>query len=210
LVARTKREPPLLPEVAAAMAVDVDTGAGPCADEDRSPDKRKLFLRLFLQNERKLYAYILTLLPNRADADDALQEASLALWDRFDAEAPPTDFLAWARRVAYYKVLDFYKKAARARVRLSQVFLERIAETVSEQSDVLQLDDRREALGACVEKLPARDRELLSCRFAEGATTQSTSERVGRSVEAVYKALAKLRQALFDCVQRTLAREGRS
>src|SRR5262245_9475508 len=195
------------------MCVDADIGseylATPSDDSD-DRDKSKVFLRLFLQNERRLYAYILTLLPNRADADDTLQEASLAMWDRFDAANPPSDFLAWARRVAYYKVLDFYKKSQRLRVRLSRLFLERVAEAAAEQADVLRLDDRREALDGCLEKLPPRDRELLACRFAEGATTQSTSERVGRSVEAVYKALAMLRQKLFDCVQRTLAREGRS
>ena len=73
---------------------------------------------------------------------------------------------------------------------------------------MLQLDDRREALAGCIEKLGPRDRDLLARRFTDGATTQSTSEQVGRSVEAVYKALARIRQALFDCVQRTLAREG--
>src|SRR5262245_49349672 len=179
------------------MAVDTDIGSGYLAasfddTDDRTPDKSKLFLRLFLQNERRLYAYIMTLLPNRADADDALQEASLAMWDKFDAKTPPGDFLAWARRVAYYKVLDFYKKAGRARVRLSNLFLERVAEAAAEQADVLRLDDRREALAGCVEKLGNRDRELLARRFADGATTRSASEQVGRSVEAVYKALAKL------------------
>jgi RNA polymerase sigma-70 factor (ECF subfamily) len=197
------------------MAVDADIGSDSLASsadepDDRAPDKSKLFLRLFLQNERRLYAYILTILPNRADADDALQEASLAMWDRFDAASPPGDFLAWARRIAYYKVLDFYKKSNRARIRLSKVFLERVAETASEQAEVLRLDDRREALGGCIEKLGRRDRELLASRFADGATTRSASEQLGRSVDAVYKALAKLRQSLFDCVQRTLAREGRS
>ncbi len=197
------------------MAVDAEIGSECLATQSDDPDepdtdKNKLFLRLFLQNERRLYAYILTILPNRADADDVLQEASLAMWDRFDETNPPNDFLAWARRVAYYKVLDFYKKSERLRVRLSKVFLERVAETASEQADVLRLDDHREALEACLEKLPPRDRELLACRFADGATTLSTSQQVGRSVEAVYKALAKLRQSLFDCVQRTLAREDRS
>jgi RNA polymerase sigma-70 factor, ECF subfamily len=195
------------------MAVDTDIGSdylsAPGAEPDPAPDRSKQFLRLFLQNERRLYAYILTLLPNRADADDALQEASLAMWDKFDATSPPSDFLAWARRVAYYKVLDFYKKAHRLRARLSRVFLERVAETAAEQADVLRLDDRREALAACVEKLAPRDRDLLARRFADGATTESASAEVGRSVDAVYKALAKLRQILFDCVQRTLAREGR-
>ena len=57
--------------------------------EPPASEKSKLFLRLFLQNERRLYAYILTLLPNRADADDVLQEASLVMWDKFDADRPP-------------------------------------------------------------------------------------------------------------------------
>ena len=115
------------------MAVDADLGSdsiAPANEPDhQNPDKNKQFLRLFLQNQRRLYAYILTLLPNRADADDVLQETSLAMWDKFDANGPPTDFLAWARRVAYHKVLDFYKKASRRTARLSRVFVERLAET---------------------------------------------------------------------------------
>lgn len=171
--------------------------------------KSKAFLRLFIQNERRLYAYILTLLPNRADADDVLQEASLVMWDKFDPARPPDDFAAWGCRIAYYKVLDAYKHARRDRARFSRVMLERVAEAAGEQAAALRLDDRREALAGCVEKLTPRDRDLLTRRFADGATTQSTSDETGRSVEAVYKAVAKLRQALFDCVQRALAREGR-
>jgi RNA polymerase sigma-70 factor (ECF subfamily) len=170
--------------------------------------KSKLFLRLFLQNERRLYAYILTLLPNRADADDLLQDASLVMWDKFDERHPPDDFTAWACRVAYFKVLDFYKKTHRSRVRFSQAMVERVADTAVEHAAVLQLDARREALAGCIEKLSPRDRDLLTRRLAEGATTQSTAAQVGRSVEAVYKAMAKIRQALFDCVTRTLAQEG--
>jgi RNA polymerase sigma-70 factor (ECF subfamily) len=171
------------------------------------PAKVKLFLRLFLQNQRRLYGYILTLLPHRADADDVLQEVSLVLWDKFDAEHPPDDFVAWGCRIAYFKVLDFRKKRQRSRVLFSQTVLDRLAETAIEQAGALQLDERREALGSCIEKLPPRDRDLLARRFAEGATTRSTAAEVGRSTEAVYKALAKIRQALFDCVTRALANE---
>ncbi|MFO0821628.1 MAG: sigma-70 family RNA polymerase sigma factor [Gemmataceae bacterium] len=189
------------------MAMEADIGSD---SSSLANDKHKLFLRMFLQNERRLYAYILTLLPHRADADDVLQETSLVMWDKFDANAPPAEFLAWGRRVAYNKVLDFYKKTQRARARLSQVFLDRMSEVAAQQAEELRLDERRDALAGCLEKLPERDRELLTRRFAEGATTQSTSEQLGRSVEAVYKALAKLRQALFNCVQTTLAREGQA
>src|SRR5262245_2809137 len=176
------------------------------AGEDPSPPgKSKRFLRLFLQNERRLYAYILTLLPNRADADDVLQEASLVMWDKFDEDSPPADFAAWGCRIAYFKVLDFCKKRQRSRVLFSQPVLERLAETAAEQAAALQLDERREALAGCLEKLRPRDRDLLAHRFAEGATVQSTAAHDGRSVDAVYKALAKIRQTLFDCVTRTIA-----
>lgn len=185
------------------MAVDADTGPGSPPEADR----HKLFLRLFLRNERRLYGYILTLLPNRADADDVLQETSLVMWDKFDPDAPPTEFLAWARKFAYHKVLDFHKKTQRAQARLSRVFLERVSGAAAAQSEAPRSDDRREALASCIERLTPRDRDLLTRRFADGATTQSTSQQLGRSVEAVYKALAKLRQSLFECVERRLARE---
>jgi RNA polymerase sigma-70 factor, ECF subfamily len=195
------------------MAVDADIGhensGSPADAADDGPDKSKVFLRLFLQNERRLYAYVLTLLPHRADADDVLQDASLVMWDKFHPESPPDDFAAWGCRIAYFKVLDFFKKGHRARVRFSQAMLERVAETAIEQAGVLQLDARRDALAGCIEKLSARDRELLARRFTAGATTKSTSEQIGRSVDAVYKALARVRRALFECVQRALAREGR-
>ncbi len=173
-----------------------------------APVKSKLFLRLFLQNERRLYAYILTLLPNRADADDVLQEASVVMWDKFDEHNPPDDFAAWGCRIAYFKVLDWNKKSQRCRVRFSQTMLERVAETAAERAATLQLDARRAALDGCLEKLRPADRNLLAQRFAEGETTASTAAKVGRSIDAVYKALAKIRQALFDCVTRTLAQEG--
>ena len=138
------------------MAPDTDSGSGSLAALPEAPDpadKNRLFLRQFLQNQRRLYAYILTILPNRADADDVLQEASLVMWDKFDELDPPADFLAWARRVAYYKVLDCYKSGRRLRTRLGRVMLDRVAESAAEQADVLQLDERREALAACLAKL---------------------------------------------------------
>ncbi|WP_439627827.1 sigma-70 family RNA polymerase sigma factor [Gemmata sp.] len=189
------------------MGTDADTATG--APAAPAADKHKLFLRTFLQNERRLYAYILALVPHRADADDVLQETSIVMWDKFDPAEPPTEFLAWGRRVAYHKVLDHYKKAGRARARLSQAFLDRVSEAAA-SADVSEADARRDALARCVERLQPKHRDLLARRFADGATTQSTSEQVGRSVEAVYKSLAKIRQTLFDCVQQTLAREAQA
>jgi RNA polymerase sigma-70 factor (ECF subfamily) len=179
----------------------------PTARSDE-PGKDKLFLRLFLQNQKRLYAYVLTLLPNRADADDVFQEASLVMWDKFDDARPPDDFAAWGCRIAYFKVLDFTKTRGRARVTFSQEMLERVGETAVEHAAALRLDERREALAGCLDKLPRRDRDLLALRFAEGASVQSAAALAGRSADAIYKALARIRRALFDCVTQALANGG--
>jgi len=195
------------------MAHDSEDAAPPnplTRFESTEPAKGKLFLRLFLQNERRLYAYILTLLPNRADADDVFQEASLILWDKFDLDHPPLDFAAWGCRIAYFKVLDFCKKQQRSRVLFSQPVLERLAETMTEQAAALQLDERREALAGCIAKLSSADRDLLARRFVHGSTVQIVAEQISRSVDAVYKALAKIRHALHACVTRALELQGRS
>lgn len=178
--------------------------------ENDPPDKDKTreFLRLFLENQKRLYTYVLTLVPHRADADDVLQEVSYLLWDKFDPECPPDDFAAWGRRFAYYKVLELFKKNRRCRVRFSQEMLERLSETLIDQSEVLQLDERRAALSGCLGRLGSKDRDLLNRRFEAGATTESTAQAVGRSVAAVYQALSRVRQTLLECVDRSLAKGG--
>src|ERR1700722_12412660 len=98
------------------MAVNADSDDA-LSEDARRPGKGKLFLSLFLQNQGRLHAYILTLLPNRADAADVFQEASLVMWDKFADAQPPDNFLAWGCRIAYFKVLDFYKKSQRSRLR---------------------------------------------------------------------------------------------
>ena len=63
-----------------------------------------------------------------------------------------------------------------------------------------ELVERQEALEGCLGKLPENDRDLIHRRYAEGATTRGVAEQVGRSADAVYKALSRIRRALHACV----------
>jgi RNA polymerase sigma-70 factor (ECF subfamily) len=130
------------------------------------------------------------------------------MWEKFDEAAPPADFVAWGCRIAFYKVLEHRRNRRRARVIFSDAMLERVAETVCEHADALQLDERHDALACCLGKLSRGDRQLLDERFKEGATVLSVAERLGRSADAIYKALARIRRALHDCVERTIAAGG--
>jgi RNA polymerase sigma-70 factor (ECF subfamily) len=88
--------------------------------------------------------------------------------------------------------------------------LERISERLATEATIRHLDERREALEGCLAKLSRRDRDFLTERLKEGATAQTTAETTGRSVAAVYKAMAKIRRSLCECVSRTLATKGRA
>jgi RNA polymerase sigma-70 factor (ECF subfamily) len=178
------------------------------AEEDDVAASGRAFITLFLKSQRRILAYILTLLPHHADAEDVLQEVSVTLWEEFDEYDPPDDFVSWGCRIAYHKILHHHRSRKRQRVMFSEEMLERVAETMAEESAALQLEERQQALDRCLEKLARRDQELLAERFKEGATPLSTAERIGRSVDTVYKGMARIRKALYDCVARTLAAEG--
>jgi RNA polymerase sigma-70 factor (ECF subfamily) len=179
-------------------------------DDAEGLSKGKLFLARFLKAERRIFAYIMTLLPHRADAEDLLQQVSLIMWEKFDPQAPPEDFAAWGSRIAYFKIRDYRRTLRRSRVIFSDAMLDRVAQSLADRALELRLDERHEAMVRCLEKLHRRDRELLSERFKDGATARSAAERVGLSVDAFYKALARIRRLLDDCVTRTMASEGRS
>ena len=70
-----------------------------------------------------------------------------------------------------------------------------------------ELDRREEVLQNCMKKLPDRDRDLVAARYAQGASVEEAAERNGRSLDAAYKALARIRRVLYDCVSRHAAAE---
>jgi RNA polymerase sigma-70 factor (ECF subfamily) len=175
-----------------------------------SVSKGRAYLGRFLKAERRIFGYIFTLLHHRADAEDVLQEVSAIMWEKFDERDPPRDFVAWGCRIAYFRIQDYRKAQRRSRVLYSDAMLEQVSATLLEEGPALHLDERREAMAHCVDRLGRRDRELLAERFKEGATAQSTAACLDRSVDAVYKALARIRKSLHDCVARKIAAEGRA
>jgi RNA polymerase sigma-70 factor, ECF subfamily len=179
----------------------------PSREASRIDTQRNVqFVRLFAQHEHQVYAYIVSVLANWADADEVMQETSVALWEMFGDFTEGTNFTSWACRIAYFRILRFREKQRRDRHEFNQEFVEAVSATALEESDTFEF--RRLALGGCVEKLRPDDRRLLQMCYADGGTIKHAAERLRRPAKGVYKALARIRQALFDCVQRKLSSEG--
>jgi RNA polymerase sigma-70 factor, ECF subfamily len=164
------------------------------------------FVRLLMANERRIFAYVLALLPNVADAEDVLQETSIVLWRKFPEYQPGTDFTAWAFRIAQNMVRNKRAKCFRCRVKFDEELLAAVADEAARMCE--ELDHDRSVLAECVNELPPGDRELLNLRYEAGATIKSVAAAVGRSVEGLYKAMRRIHDALHDCVCRRLKAEG--
>ena len=70
------------------------------------------------------------------------------------------------------------------------------------------MEQRREALDACLAKLDDRQRRLLERRYDQQRSVDDVASEFGMSVEAVYKAISRLRQRLHECIDQALATEG--
>jgi RNA polymerase sigma-70 factor, ECF subfamily len=172
------------------------------ADVRTDPEQ---FLRLFMESERRIYAFIVSVLPNLTDADDVLQETSLILWKKFEQFQPGTDFVAWACRTAQYEVLKFYEKQGRSRLKFDLDELETLQKEVVSMGPLIE--SQHAALARCLEQLHPRDRDLLKRRYVDDAAPKQIAEQVGRSIDAIYKAMTRIRDGLLNCIQRKLRKE---
>jgi RNA polymerase sigma-70 factor (ECF subfamily) len=166
-------------------------------------ETRKQLVGLLTRHQRRIRGYIHTLVPNLHDAEDILQETCQVICEKFDDFVPGSDFMAWACTIARWRVRAARTAFARSKIFYSDTINELLAQTMMEMR--AELDDRGEALEECLKQLPERDRELVSARYSRDASIDEAAQVNGRSVEAAYKALGRIRRVLYECVNRRTA-----
>jgi RNA polymerase sigma-70 factor (ECF subfamily) len=169
--------------------------------------RREVFARIFSQNDRWLYAYLVTLLGNAADAEEVYQEVCVVLWREYEKFDPDSHFRRWASVIARNRVMRFRTVNNRSARLLSDKAVELLAEEAVEYSQIYE--ERRLALRGCLEKLPVTDRDLVTACYSDiHQSFREVAQELGRPVNTVYKAIQRVRRVLRDCVERTVAAEG--
>jgi RNA polymerase sigma-70 factor (ECF subfamily) len=165
------------------------------------------FAAILRQHETRLYGYIHSLVRDLNDADDLFQQTTLILWKKFAEFDRQRSFFSWACGIARLEVANFLRSRGRQRLYFSDDLNLLLVEAQAELSNE-ELEDRRDALARCVEKLRDRDRELLTeCYSAAGV--HAAADGRGRSTHSIYNSLRRIRRALYECVNRTLAHDAR-
>lgn len=155
----------------------------------------------------RLYAYIASLMGDREQAMDVLQETNRILLEKAARFEPGTNFIAWAFAIARYEVL----KAARAPGKRNEfafdiALIEQFADESAAAAE--SLDAEMRALAGCLEKLPDDSRALIAARYERGASVASLAAERNQKPNTTAKALHRIRLQLLECIQRRLAHSG--
>ena len=168
-----------------------------------SRDLTARYVALITEHQPAIYAYIVTMCPNRTVAKDILQETNLVLWKKAGEFDMNTSFKAWAFRIAYFQTLAHLKREKRK----SWLILDdQLVQTVAEEAPARldDLEERHDALRSCLAKLPANDLEILTAYYEERLKLEELAERSGRSEGALKQVLFRVRRALRRCIELSL------
>ena len=162
------------------------------------------FTELFAKAQRKLYVFIVAMIGDTADAYDVLQDTNLALWQNFHRFDSGTNFFAWAREIARYRVLRHWQVVGVRPRNFDTDVLYQMASIAADESES-QHDHRLDALRHCLDELPANQRQIVEARYSPAGSLRSLSELIGKSENSLSQSLRRIRAALAKCVERRLS-----
>lgn len=163
------------------------------------------FVAQITRAQRQLHAFILSLVWNASDAEEVLQETNLKLWEKADEFDGARPFLPWAMRFAQWQAMAWLKKRQRLRLMVDDDLAKMLAEEAAQEEREFEL--RRQALASCMQKLRPEQRELIAKRYEPNASVNALAEAAGVTPKAVSDRLRRIRQALLECVRKTMAEE---
>jgi RNA polymerase sigma-70 factor (ECF subfamily) len=167
-------------------------------------EQTERFIQCLTDHQNRLFVYLVSLLGDVHEARNVLQETNLELWRKSTDFIEGTDFAAWSRKTAYFKVLAFLRDRKRDRHLFDEALLDQIAQRPQEAQDDESL---HVALRHCLAALPDQLRFLINQRYGSGLPIRELAQRVGKSEAALKVALSRIRKQLMQCIERRLAVE---
>ncbi len=174
---------------------------------DDSDSKRDRVLKAAFGCRVELVTYARAVLGNYTAAEDVVQEAMLVVMKKFDQFQEGTSMLAWCRAIVRLEVLRAKQQRQRERTLAERLVDDAVDAAFDEFQTARRRDDAeswQEAMERCFHRVPQRGRRVLEARFVDELSYQQIAERVGMKLEAVRKALFRLKRKVRLCVETSL------
>lgn len=168
------------------------------------------FTQLYLAVQPALRAFLSTIVRDSSAVEDCLQEACIVLWNKRDPDWSTEDFRKVAFTCARFKGLNWLKKnKPNLKTALSPELTKQLSMKMAEQElrNKTNLTNRLDAMRNCLDRLSDTQRKIIQARYESEKADALTkvSANLGRSMDAIYKQLERIRTALRKCIQQQLS-----
>ena len=157
------------------------------------PDRDVVMEQLFRDHYSSLVRLAYCLIGDRAAAEDAAQEAFVSLHRHWDGVRDSGAVVAYLRRATINQCRTAQRRLIRGRGALAR--LPSRVDAASSEDSAVERDERRR-LSAAIRELPARQREVLVCRYFLEMSEAATSEALEIGVGSVKQHAHRARTAL--------------
>jgi RNA polymerase sigma-70 factor (ECF subfamily) len=166
--------------------------------------EQERFMRLWTDAQPAVVNYLHALVREPAAAKDLVQETALVLFRRFGEYDGKRPFLGWALGVAKFQVLGFHRDEARSFVTFDTELFDKFTEVWAEAAPAAS--EQSAALEVCLERLPARLRQMVRLRYFEELNSEEIARRLGSKSAAVRVTLQRIREQLRACMEQQMER----
>lgn len=174
-------------------------------DNSSQDEKRNRVVAQAFQCRRALEVYAFSMLKDRAEAEDLVQDAFIVVMEKFEDFTEGTSMMAWTRAIVRLKVLQLLEKRNRRAKILDNLLYDAVDaafEEVDSDEYAEEVRARGRRLAHCLGKLGKRPRTLLNYVYVEKMSYESTAKSTGMGFEAVKKSLQRAKAQLRACIQR--------
>lgn len=170
------------------------------------PSREAEFLRALAGAYRHVYACALSIVGNRVDTDDVIQEVCVVLWQKYDEYEAGTNFTKWATTITFKTAKAFVRQRRRQRgYGLSDHVLAKVAKVRLAGSELFEL--RRERLRECLSRLGSREQRFLEDCYRPHRSLVDFARSSRTPIGTIYTRLKRLRHRLTECVHRMMGDE---
>lgn len=157
--------------------------------------------RLLETIQEPLFAYLMRVTGHPADAKDLQQQTNLVIWEKWEQVAPEKNVLAWAKKIALNLSRNHYRKEGNRRT--LPLLDDDLAVLVERRAEEREKEwvRKRKLLHFCLERLPARQKEVVEAHYMRQEELTDIATTWSRSRNAVHQLLFRARQTLIACVQ---------
>lgn len=169
---------------------------------DVARGNRDAFEALYRAASPRMFSICLRLLPDRAEAEDVLQEAFTSVWNKAHQFDPGrASAIAWLAMIARNKAIDRLR-AAPARGQLAPIeYADDVADAGATPLQSAVAADDRSRLDGCLQQLEPRRRSLIRAAFFDGATYEELARRIDSPLGSVKSWIRRGLLQLRTCLE---------